>query len=93
VLQQEELARSIIGAAIEVHKALGPGLLESVYESCLCCELELRKLQFQRQVELPVIYKGRTLNCDYRLDIVLKTPSFWSSRQLRRCCESMKLSS
>ena len=52
------LSRNVIGAAIEVHKALGPGLLESVYEECLCQELNLRNIPFERQVELPIEYKG-----------------------------------
>src|SRR5437660_1020484 len=61
----------IIGAAIEVHKALGPGLLESAYEACLCHELHLGGLAFERQVELPVTYKGVRLDCCYRMDIVV----------------------
>jgi hypothetical protein len=56
----------IIGAAIEVHRALGPGLLESAYEECLCHELHLRGLAFQRQVDLPVPYKGLKLVADTR---------------------------
>jgi GxxExxY protein len=65
-----DLTREVIGAAIEVHKALGPGLLESAYEECLCHELKLRGIQFERQVELPIEYKGTKLNCGYRMDIV-----------------------
>ena len=61
----------IIGAAIEVHRALGPGLLESAYEECLCHELHLRGLAFQRQVDLPVPYKGLKLHCGYKLDVVV----------------------
>jgi len=57
-LLHEELTEKIIGAAIEVHRALGPGLLESAYEECLCRELHLRELAFQRQVSLPVEYKS-----------------------------------
>ncbi|HVY91651.1 MAG TPA: GxxExxY protein, partial [Bryobacteraceae bacterium] len=53
-----ELTRPIIGAAIEVHRELGPGLMESAYEECLCHELNLRKIAFQRQVAVPVNYKG-----------------------------------
>ncbi len=66
-----ELTGEAIGAAIEVHKALGPGLLESVYEECLCKELELRGIPFVRQKELPVEYKGVKLDCGYRLDVVV----------------------
>ena len=67
-----DLSREIIGAAIEVHRALGPGLLESAYEECLCHELGLRGLFNERQKALPVIYKGRELDCGYRLDIVVE---------------------
>ena len=65
------LTGKVIGAAIEVHKALGPGLLESTYEECLCVELELRKIPYERQRELPIQYKGVTLDCGYRLDILV----------------------
>jgi GxxExxY protein len=64
------LTGEVIGAAIEVHKALGPGLLESAYDECLCHELRLRGIQFERQVELPIEYKGTKLNCGYRMDVV-----------------------
>ena len=62
---------AIIGAAIEVHRQLGPGLLESAYEQCLCHELHLRGLPFQCQVELPVSYKGLKLDCGYKIDVVV----------------------
>jgi GxxExxY protein len=62
----------IIGAAIEVHRHLGPGLLESAYEECLCHELHLQGMEFRRQVELPVIYKGLSLDCGYRIDLIVK---------------------
>jgi len=71
-LLHEELTEKIIGAAIEVHRALGPGLLESAYEECLCRELDLRGLKFQRQVPLPVEYKGVKLDCGYRLDLIVQ---------------------
>lgn len=61
----------IIGAAIEVHRHLGPGLLESAYEECLCHELHLRGLPFERQVALPVPYKGLLLACGYQMDVVV----------------------
>jgi GxxExxY protein len=67
-----ELSSKIIGAAIEVHKKLGPGLLESVYEECVCHELSLRGISFERQKPLPVVYKGKKLDCGYRLDIVIE---------------------
>ena len=67
-----QLSNKIIGAAIEVHKVLGPGLLESAYEECLCHELELRGLHYERQKPLPIVYKGRKLDCGYRLDVVVE---------------------
>lgn len=66
-----ELTKEIIGAAIEVHRALGPGLLESAYEECLCRELSLRGVPFERQVPLPVEFKGLRLDCGYRLDLIV----------------------
>jgi GxxExxY protein len=66
-----ELTANIIGAAIEVHTALGPGLLESTYEECMAREMQLRELRFERQVPLPVAYKGVQLDCGYRLDFVV----------------------
>ncbi len=66
-----QLSSKIIGAAIEVHRILGPGLLESAYEECICYELELRRIKFERQKALPIIYKGKRLDCGYRLDIVI----------------------
>jgi len=66
------LSNTIIGAAIEVHKTLGPGLLESIYEECLGLELELRGLSFERQKPLLVTYKGKKLQCVYRLDLVVE---------------------
>jgi GxxExxY protein len=68
----DELSREIIGAAIEVHKHLGPGLFESAYEECLCCELGLRGIEFKRQVPLPLNYKGMKLECGYRLDLLVE---------------------
>ena len=61
----------IIGAAIEVHRILGPGLLESAYEQCLAHELELGGLDYERQVPLPLEYKGKRLDCGYRLDLIV----------------------
>lgn len=66
------LSSEIIGAAIEVHKNLGPGLLESVYEQCLCHELNIRQLSFEAQKPLPVVYKGKKLDCGFRLDIIVE---------------------
>ena len=66
-----DLTGEVIGAAIEVHKILGLGLLESTYEECLCRELELRKIPYERQKELPIEHKGLKLDCGYRLDILV----------------------
>jgi GxxExxY protein len=65
------LTHRIIGACIEVHKALGPGLVESIYEVCLCRELELSDLPFRRQVPLPIEYKGVRTDAGYRLDLIV----------------------
>ncbi|MGA2515999.1 MAG: GxxExxY protein [Thermodesulfobacteriota bacterium] len=70
-MEMDDLTSKVISAAIEVHKALGPGLLESAYEECLCRELDLRGMNYERQKDLPVEYKGVKLNCGYRLDIVV----------------------
>jgi GxxExxY protein len=62
----------VIGLAIGVHRELGPGLLESAYEECLCFELKQSGIVFGRQVPLPIVYKGTRLDCGYRLDIVVQ---------------------
>ena len=67
-----ELTETIIGAAIEVHRELGPGLLESAYEACLVYELEERGLNVERQKSLPVIYKTNRIDCGYRLDLLVE---------------------
>jgi len=72
MLLQEQLTEQIIGAGIEVHRELGPGLLESAYERCFCHELYLRGLSFQCQVDLPVTYKGLKLDCGYRIDVLVE---------------------
>ena len=66
-----DLTGNVIGAAIEVHKVLGPGLLESAYEECLSHELDLRKVPYMRQKELKIEYKGVRLDCGYRLDLLV----------------------
>ena len=66
------ITRQIIGAAIEVHRQLGPGLLESAYEECLCHELTARRVSFERQKPIPLIYKDAKLDCGYRLDILVE---------------------
>ena len=67
-----KLSKEIIGCAIEVHRSLGPGLLESAYEECLCHELKLQKINFFRQKPLPVVYKNKKLDCGYKLDVVVE---------------------
>ena len=67
-----QLAEKVIGAAIEVHRQLGPGLLESSYETCLCHEMELRGISFTRQIEFPVRYKGIALDAGYRIDVLVE---------------------
>src|SRR4051812_17659898 len=69
--QHDELTEKIIGAAIEVHRVLGPGLNEALYEAALCCELELRGLKFQRQVPIAVEYKGAIIG-ETRLDLIVE---------------------
>src|SRR5579872_3495536 len=70
--QNDLLTEKIIGFAIEVHRRLGPGLLEAAYEECLCYELGANGLVFKRQVPLPVVYKSVQLDCGYRIDIVVE---------------------
>jgi GxxExxY protein len=67
-----EVSQAIIGAAIEVHRSLGPGLLESAYEECLAREFTLKQLNFERQKPLSVEYKGLKLDCGYRLDFLVE---------------------
>lgn len=70
--ESDRLSHQILGAALEVHRALGPGLLESAYEECLAYELSIRRLDFQRQKPLPLRYKEVKLDCGYRLDLVVE---------------------
>ena len=67
-----QLSRDFIAAAIEVHKELGPGLLESVYEDCLCEELAIRGIRFQSQVDIPLVYKGRDTGKTFRMDMLIE---------------------
>ena len=67
-----EVTEQILGAAIAVHRALGPGLLESAYEACLAFELLERRLHIERQSALPVVYRGVRIDCGYRLDLVVE---------------------
>ncbi len=70
-MELEKLTEQIIAAAIEVHKELGAGLLESSYERCLCHELSLRGIPYVCELQLPVNYKGMRIDCGYRVDIVV----------------------
>ncbi len=71
-MSHNSLTREIIGSAIEVHKLLGPGLIESTYEHCLCHEFALRGLPFERQRPIPLVYKGIKLDCGFRLDLLVQ---------------------
>ena len=71
-MTDNEITHEIIGAAIEVHKLLGPGLLESAYEACLCHEFAIRKISFQKQKPIPLVYKEIKLNCGFRLDLLVE---------------------
>jgi len=72
-MTENEITEKVIGAAIEVHRVLGPGLLESAYRQCLCREMALKGLQFEAERPLPVEYKGTRLECGYRTDIVVES--------------------
>ena len=71
-MEFDELSRSVIGCAIEVHRNLGPGLLESTYRQCLACELSHAGILFQMEVPLPVRYKDILLDCGYRIDLLVR---------------------
>lgn len=66
------ITQGIIGAAIDAHRELGPGLLEAVYEECLCWELRARSISCERQKPIPISYKGRILDADYRIDLIVE---------------------
>ena len=72
MILHEQLSEALIGACIEVHRELGPGLLESAYRQCLCHELTLRGIKFRCEVPLPINYKGLTLDCGYRIDLIIE---------------------
>jgi GxxExxY protein len=65
------VSEQVIGAGIEVHRHMGPGLIESVYEDCLCVEFELRRIPYRRQLDLPLVYKGRPLRTALRIDVLV----------------------
>ncbi len=72
MLVHERITEQVIGAAIRVHQALGPGLLESAYEACLAHELAQQSLSFERQVEIPIVYRGNSLDCGFRIDLLVQ---------------------
>ena len=79
-----ELSNKVIGCAIEVHRALGPGLLESAYQQCLCHELMLNDVGFQVEKPLPVNYKGCRLECGYRVDILVEDEIILELKSIER---------
>lgn len=70
--QHEKLTQEIIGAAIEVHKVLGPGLLESVYKKCLCWELEILGLNYKQELSIPFTYKNNPIDYEFRIDLLVE---------------------
>ncbi|WP_317619486.1 GxxExxY protein [Aequorivita vladivostokensis] len=76
-MTENEISSKIIGASIEVHKQLGPGLLESTYEICLGHELKLMGLEVKQQVPLPVIYKDVKINAGYRIDMIVENQGYY----------------
>jgi len=72
MMHENDISEKVIGCAIEVHKALGPGLLESVYEECLAAEMEAQGLRFERQKPVPVVFRKLKLDCGYRVDFVVE---------------------
>ncbi len=79
-MEKDTRTFEIIGAAMEVHRVLGPGFLEAVYQEALAREFGRRELPFRLEVELPVFYKGEKLSTSYRVDFVCSIPSSWRSR-------------
>ena len=67
-----DISYAVIGCAIEVHKELGPGLLESIYEECFCEELKANGIQFEKQVRIPLLYKGKTIKKDFIIDVLVE---------------------
>ena len=84
--QLDQVTRQIIGAAIEVHKAIGPGLLESAYQACLAFEVRQRGLKVEEQVPLPVLYKEVKLDCGYRLDLLVEDSVIVEIKAVEQLC-------
>ena len=90
-MEFDELSRSVIGCAIEVHRTLGPGLLESTYRQCLAYELSEVQIPFQMEVPLPVRYKNILLDCGYRIDLLVGADLIVEIKSRRNgCCQSIK---
>ena len=85
-LMEGDLTEEIIGAAVAIHRELGPGLLESAYQACMGRELSLRTIPFRSQVDLPVHYKGLLLNCGYRIDLVVNERVVVELKSVERFC-------
>jgi GxxExxY protein len=83
-LEFDSLSKKVIGCAIEVHRELGPGLLESTYEQCLAHELQTHEIDFQVQLPLPVEYKGIRLDCGYRVDILVENSLLLELKSVER---------
>ena len=77
--REEAIGKAVLDAAIRVHSELGPGLLESAYEACLAYELSSCGYDFERQVRLPVRYRGRTIDAGYRLDLLVEKLVIWAT--------------
>ena len=83
----KKLSEQIIGAAIDVHRELGPGLLESTYEECLCYELSVRRIAFERQKALPITYKSIRMDCGYRLDLLIENCVIVEIKAVEEVCK------
>lgn len=89
-MERDPLTNNVIGCAIEVHKNLGPGLLESTYQHCLCRELELHGFAFQAECPLPVVYKGISLECGYRVDVLVENKLILELKAVREIADIHK---
>ena len=89
-MEFDELSRSVIGCAIEVHRTLGPGLLESTYRQCLAYELSHAQIPFQMEMPLSVRYKNVLLDCGYRIDLLVGGDLIVRSNPSRRFCQSTR---
>jgi GxxExxY protein len=86
------LTRRVIGCAIEVHRTLGPGLLEAIYEACLCDELTQAGIAHLRQQKLPVIYKGRPIDCELKIDVIVEQSLVLEIKSVQHILRCMKRS-